>query len=76
MWSISTEIPVPEIVLTKDDGKVNVNSGVTIEEFKDSPISEIMVVESEDHFCVLKTAEKEVKTEIPYNFTVPKKYGY
>jgi hypothetical protein len=71
MWNITTEIPVPEFVLTKNKGKVNVNSGVSIEEFANSDISTMTVVESEDHFCVLKTCDKEVKTEIPNDFETP-----
>ena len=75
MWSVNTSLPVPEFVLTK--GKTNVNSGVSIEEFKDvKSIDDISVVESEDHFCVLKTDEKEIKTEIPYDFKMPEVIEY
>lgn len=77
MWIVSTDIPVPEFTLSKNNGKTSVNSGVAIEEFASiSSLNEITVVESEDHFCVLKSPEKEVKTEIPYDFEVPEDVEY
>lgn len=63
MWNVKIDPPSPNIMLENESGLFD--TGISIERLKDiKDLSEVLVGESEDNFCMLKIGDTEVKTNV------------
>lgn len=63
MWNVKIDPPSPNIMLENESGLFD--TGISIEKIKDiKDLSEVLVGESEDNFCMLKIGDIEVKTNV------------